>query len=54
MQTSALFDFSKYMVYPHGQGGMSLCGYFSDNEGGERAIFQILCERLVWTAPNYY
>jgi len=35
-------DFSKFMVCPHGQGGLSQCG------GSQ--IFAILCGRLLWTA----
>jgi len=38
MRTAALFDaknfgFSKFMVCPHGQGGLNQCGYFADNVG---------------------
>jgi len=40
MWTSALFgaknsDFSKFMVCPHGQGGLSQCGRFADKGGRE-------------------
>jgi len=38
-------DVSKFMVCPHGQGGLSQCGHFSDKvEVG--SIFRDLCERL--------
>jgi len=55
MRTSARFgtktsDFSKFMVCPHGQGGLSQCGHFSDKRGGGQ-FFEILCVRLLWTAP---
>jgi len=33
------FDFSKFMVCPHGQ-------------GGKRSIFHDFVERLLWAAPN--
>jgi len=40
MRTSAIFgaktsDFSKFMVCPHGQEGLSQCGYFADKGGGD-------------------
>jgi len=41
-------DFSKFMVCPHGQEGLSQCGHFSDKgEGG--SIFR---ERSLWTASK--
>jgi len=40
-------DFSKFMVCPHGQGGMSQC-----EQGGGGQFFGILCGRLLWTIPN--
>jgi len=27
-------DFSKFIVFPHGQGGLNQCGHFSDKRGG--------------------
>jgi len=44
-------DFSKFMVCPHGQGGLSQCGRFADKEGWGQ-FFAILCGRLLWTAPK--
>jgi len=38
------------MVCPHGQGGLSQCGHFSD-KGEEGQFLAILCGRLLWTAP---
>jgi len=41
-------DFSKFMVCPHGQRGLSHCG-----QGGRGSqFFTILCGRLLWTAPK--
>jgi len=37
-------DFLKFMVYPHGQKGLSQCGQIGKGS--------ILCGRLLWTAPN--
>jgi len=57
MRTCALFG-AKIPVFLHlwcvrtGRKGMSQCGHFSDKEGGQ--IFEILCERVLWTAPYWY
>jgi len=42
-------DFSKFIVCPHGQRGLSHC---RQGEGGGGQFFAILCWRLLWTAPN--
>jgi len=39
-----LSGFSKFMMCPHGQGGFSQCGHFSDK--GEGSIFR----DFVWTS----
>jgi len=36
-------DFSKFMVCPHGQGGLSQCGDFADTIGGGQ-VFAILSD----------
>jgi len=41
-------DFSKFMVYPHGQGRLSQCGHFAV-KGGQ--FFANLCGHVLWTAP---
>jgi len=37
-------DFLKFMVCPHGQGGLSHCG-----QGGWGQFFSLFCGRLLWT-----
>jgi len=54
MRTFALlaqknFGFLKFMVCPHGPGGLSQCRYFSDKRGGGQ-FFAVLCGRLLSTA----
>jgi len=56
MRTSAclmqrISDFSKFMVYPHGQVGLNQSVRFSNKVGGQ--FFVILYGRLLWTAPNF-
>jgi len=56
MQTSAILvqktlDYSKFIVSPLGQEGLSQCGYFLVKRIGGR-FFTILCERLVWKFPK--
>jgi len=57
MRTSALLgaktsDFSKFMVCPHGQGGIETVRTFCGQGGGDQ-FFVILYGRLLWTAPCY-
>jgi len=56
MRTSALFgaktsELTKFMVCPHGQGGLSQSRHFSDKGEGVNFL-AILCGRLLWTVPN--
>jgi len=44
-------DFSKFLVYPQGQDGLSQCGHFTTRVKGDQ-FFAILCGRVLWTAQN--
>jgi len=50
MRTSALFeekkDFSKFMVWPHGQGELSQCRHFAD-----RVNFSRFCADVFYGRP---
>jgi len=54
MRTSALFgsknfDFSKFMVRPHGQGELSHCGHSADK--GEESIFRDFVRKSFMDGP---
>jgi len=43
-------DFSKILVYPHGQGGLSPCGHFTD-KGGRGSIFRTFVQTSFMDGP---
>jgi len=54
MRTSVHFgaknsDFLKFMVYPHGQGGLSQYGHFTDK--GERVNFPRISADVLYGGP---
>jgi len=47
------FAFSKFMVCPHEQGGLSQCGHFSDKEEG-KSVFRDFVWTSLRTVKNSY